>query len=241
MTLWVFGDSYTADGRKSVGSNNWQHIEATWIELLAERLSVSNKTVIAMPGVSNEWIYGKLLQEKNNFQSGDYIVIQPTCSTRRWLIERCPELANWQHLPVNNKILTQYEISALESFRKHLINEQVELYNYDMFIRAVMFISQSLTENRILIIPGFHNIPGIVGSLGDICFGEFVNSTVEDKFYQYHKNDPRINHMHEVNHRILTEKIYNFFKFGELIDLTTGFNTKFITENNYKQNICLTS
>ena len=143
MTLWVFGDSYTADGRKTIGSNNWQHIENTWVELLTKKLNVSNNNVFAIPGVSNEWIYGKLLQEQNNFQPGDYIIIQPTCATRRWLIERCPELANWQHLSANNKFLTKDEVSALDSFRRYLINEQVELYNYDMFIRAVMFISQN--------------------------------------------------------------------------------------------------
>jgi len=240
MNLWVFGDSYTADGRNTVGSNNWQHIDKTWFEQLAEKLDVSKKYNLAIPGVSNEWIYGKILQEKDNFQKDDYIVIQPTCASRRWLFEDHPDFSNWQNLPVNNKILTRGEISALNLFKRHLINEQAETYNYDMFIRAVMFIAQSLPENKILIMPGFHPIPGIIGTLGNVCFGEFLDSSIENKYYEYHKNDPRINHMHETNHTILATKIYNFFKFNQTVDLTAGFDHSFINKSNYKQNNQLT-
>jgi|AntAceMinimDraft_1070359.scaffolds.fasta_scaffold40763_3 hypothetical protein len=239
MTLWVFGDSYSVDSQNTTGSTNWQTIDKSWTELLVDLLGVSKKHVIARPGVSNEWIYGQLLREKDNFKQDDYVIIQPTCSSRKWLIERFPEISNWQFSSLDKR-LTKNEINALNLYQRYLINDEINLYNYDMVIRAFMFIAQSIPSVKILIIPGFHNISGITGSLGNVCFGEFVNSTIEDKYYHYHKNDPRINHMHESNHKILAKKIHDFFILNYLVDLTSGFESKFINNSNYRENKCLT-
>tara|TARA_B110000503_G_scaffold134037_1_gene212450 strand:- start:971 stop:1690 length:720 start_codon:yes stop_codon:yes gene_type:complete len=239
MTLWVFGDSYTADGRKTVGSDNWQDIDKNWVELLQEKLNNPILHIHASPGAANEWIFSKVLEHQDMFAVDDYVVVQLSCSSRRWFFEDKPEMSNFQYSPGVN--LSKNEQKALESYKRYLINEKANLANYQMIEMALKVVAGGDNAPAMLIIPGFDPIRGIKGTLGHVCFGEFDNEDLIGKYYVDHKNDPRINHMHEENHKILADKIFNYFQTWQQIDLTSGFKSKFINSSNYKQNKQLTS
>ena len=239
MTLWVFGDSYTADGRKTKGSNNWQDIDKTWVELLQQKLNNPNLNIHASPGAANEWIFNELVKYQDQFTSEDYIIVQLTCSSRRWFFKDKPEMSNFQYSPAVN--LSKNEIKALENYKRYLLNETANDANYKMLEYALKFVALQENAPKMLVLPGFDPIRGIIGSLGHVCFGEFEDQELIGKYYVDHKNDPRINHMHEENHKILANKIYNYFQDWEPIDLTSDFKNKFINSSNYKETYQLTS
>lgn len=234
MRLRVFGDSYSIDHYKFPPDNiRWQDINKSWVDLVAEQLEVEETIITAQPGVSNSWIYYEILQVIETFTSEDIIIIQLTSKTREWLIERHPTLANWQGIHDHKSLdLTSNETDALRKYKKYLNNDLNLILSYDMFVRALMFIASNTSAN-ILILPGFDPVPGCTGTLGDICFGEFDMDP--NLYYTYHSPDPRVNHMHEVNHKILASKICNFFQNHECVNLLTGFKRGFININNYKE------
>ena len=241
MKLWIFGDSYSADGRKDAsGKINWQNIDKSWIELLQEKLNIPVVTVYAAPGVANEWIFSNVLEHRASFTSDDYVVVQLTCSLRRWFFEDRPWTSNFLGAGTTPD-LSKNEKKALEFYRKYLINRRADISNYRMMEMALKSVALDVNAPSILVIPGFDPIQGIKGTLGDICFGEFDDPNLIGKYYAYHNFDPRINHMHEENHKILANKIFNYFQTWQEIDLTSGFKNKFINSSNYKQNNQLTS
>ena len=104
---------------------------------------------------------------------------------------------------------------------------------YQAFVSA-MFSSSVILERKgvkLLIIPGFHNISGIVGTLSDASSNEFDSEETMGLFYTK-TADSRYNHLTERNHKALADKVVKYFTAGEMIDLTTGFETSIYTKNN---------
>ena len=81
----------------------------------------------------------------------------------------------------------------------------------------------------VLILPGFNNVPGVKGNLCEASGTEFNNEKTAIAYYDK-TGDLRFNHFSEVNHKILADKIIEFFKTGKTVDLTTGFKTSIITK-----------
>ena len=235
MKLWVFGDSYSIDHYKSPGVSNWQPIDKSWVDLTSDYLRADETTITAQPGVSNSWIYQEVLKVIESFTSNDLVIIQLTSKTREWLIERHPALSNWQGLyDFKDTDITKDEELALKYYQRYLHNHNTINSHYDMLVRALMFIAKN-TESKMLFLPGFDPLPGCTGTLGDICYGEFNESINHNIYYKHHHHDPRVNHMHEVNHKILASKICNFSQNHECVNLLTGFERGFINMNNYKE------
>lgn len=236
MNLWIFGDSYSSSSAdwaegQAYGS---QTIEKSWFEILAELLTVDKINLHSQKGVANEWIYSEIIKNQALFEKGDYVVIQLTSKNRKWFLIDHPSLSNIFNSEIqwNNK----EQAKAIEGYKKHLHTDLLDIIHQDMMICALQYIAKTLEDNvKVLIVSGFDKIPGVTGSLGDICFGEFTDRSIQDKYYFHHRADPRINHMHEENHKVLAEKIYNFFDSFEHVDFTSGFKTKFINQINYKK------
>jgi hypothetical protein len=239
MTLWVFGDSYTADGRKTKGSDNWQDIDKNWVELLQEKLGEVQLNIHASPGAANEWIFNEVQEHIDEFTPNDFVVVQLSCPSRRWFFEDRPEASNFQYSPGVN--LSKNEEKALEIYKRNLLNERADAANYKMIEMALKSVAVNEEAPAMAVIPGFDSIRGIKGTLGNVCFGEFENQDLVGKYFVDHTNDPRVNHMHEENHKILADKIYNYFKTWQIIDLTSDFKSGFINSSNYKKTNQLTS
>jgi len=87
---------------------------------------------------------------------------------------------------------------------------------------------------QIAILPGFENIKGMhtcIGSLYDVDWKEHDSNDSNQKqiFLDKHDNyDPKDCHLHEHNHVILAEKLYDYFQYQQPIDLTKGFRENII-------------
>jgi hypothetical protein len=247
MTLWVFGDSFAHDIKDMEQCNAalkkagqfplFFPLEKNWVNLVSEKLTgtVEHKN-FAVAGCANEFIFHQLMQNIAEFKEGDYVIVSFTANSRRWLVERCPHLANWSHCkfePDTENSVTKDENAAILQYGRHLHSEKAANAIYDAIFWATVHAAHTVAPAgvRVLILPGFHKVDGVFGTLTDVCFGEFDNEKTLNSFY-LKTNDCRWNHLTEVNHNILAEKICNFFIKGEIVDLTSGFEKKIYTKNN---------
>jgi hypothetical protein len=79
---------------------------------------------------------------------------------------------------------------------------------------------------------GFHEIHSITGTLSTASFAEFDCEKTLNKYYGK-TTDDRWNHFSEVNHKILANKVIDFFEdTNHNIDFTTGFVKDIYTKKN---------
>ena len=234
MNLWIFGDSFSVSLNKHTQDNGYVPLEDNWQTLLSKNLDVNFLDVSATWGVSNEWIWTQVAENAEQFTENDYVIIQSTSFNRFWLLNQHPEYSNFMLSPIDKGFITKDQSKAIEMFKRHLYHEDVFQSIYNMFVNACKQIGIMMPHVKILILPGFHEIQGVTGTLMDICINEFESNEIADKFYKHHSFDYRVNHMHKFNHKILADKISNYFN-GYELDLTNGFYQKFITNENYKK------
>ena len=236
MNLWSFGDSFSVDLNRhyqSRTSSNYVVLDNNWQTHLCELLNISELQVFATWGASNDWTWNNIMKTADNFEAGDVVIIQSTAFNRLWLLNDRPEYSNFMLAPIDKEHISKNQTKSIEMFKRHLYHEQMFYTLHNMFSHACYNLGKILPHVKLLILPGFHTMPGVTGCLMDICNNEFESDSTEDKFYKYHPFDYRVNHMHEKNHLILAEKIAGFFE-GNTLDLTTGFYSNYITEKNYK-------
>lgn len=218
--LWIFGDSFSMP----------QPLDSEfipWTAQLAATLKVEESLNFAQPGVSNDYIFDQIVKNLNNSQNGDYVVIQQTHKSRQWFFED-PTIANYSLRDIN-KYISKDQDFALRQYVTHLQKDSIDELRFLQFGLSLERISAILQHVRILILPGFHEIPGVIGTLAQVCDEEFVDLSVINKFYESNDGkDPRINHLSGNNHKILADKIFEFFDQGKLVDLTTGFEKHFL-------------
>lgn len=225
MALWVFGDSFSV-ARENINKGN---IESwpLWHELLAGNLNLDRYNNYAQWGVSNEYILEQFLTHQMKYEPGDYIVIQLTSSARQWFFKDAPEIANF-YVDGITEVVSDRAATAVEMYINHLHRPDIDELRYFMLVKALEKISQDLNYCKILLLPGFHMVPGVSGTLLDICYGEFVSTESQTKWYNTNPVDSRPNHIGRENHEILCNRIYEFFQTGKLVDLTTGYKQKFL-------------
>lgn len=225
--IYFFGDSFSV-GNEFLIDSHWKY--PTWSRLLSIKLNQTTVCYNTDFGVSNEWIYDKFIHEAENFKPGDNVIIQPTAAHRKWLFEDRPHMSNIFHSNLAEGVdVTKDEKKALNAYIKHLHFDKIDSIQYTMLINAFYSSVWMMKNVNFCILPGWGGTFGVKGCLNDICAGEFENTDVLHKFYKKYGLDPRPNHMSKNNHKILADKVYNFFTKGEPIDLTIGFEQKIIT------------
>jgi hypothetical protein len=225
MALWIFGDSFSV-ARENINKGDIEpwHL---WHERLANNLGFSRYLNFAQWGVSNEFILDKLLTHQLEYQDGDYIVIQLTSPSRQWFFKEKPELGNYYIVHIKEAV-TDIECKAIDMYINHLHRPEIDKLRYFMLVKALERLSQQLDHCKILILPGFHAIPGVEGTLMNICNGEFVSDKTQDSWYDTHFIDPRPNHFGKDNHLILADRITEFFQTSKTVDLENGFKRGFL-------------
>ena len=240
--LYVFGDSFSSPHEQLTQITNsnqsdypYQSLEMNWCGLVSEKLNGSATHINdAILGCPNEYIYQGLLRRFNEMQVGDQVIVQLSSYDRQWFIEDKPHLSNFESTVVSSRTeIPKQTQKAIDMFYKNLYFEERYKIIYQAFVSA-MFSSSVILERKgvkLLIIPGFHDISGIVGTLGNISSNEFENEETMGLFYTK-TADSRYNHLTERNHKTLADKVVKYFTAGEMIDLTTGFETSIYTKNN---------
>ena len=224
MALWVFGDSFSV-GRPDINSGNGNGFPL-WTELVTTGLGFSTYNNYSQWGVSNEYIINQFMEHHREFESGDYVIIQLTSAGRQWFFKNSPELANI-YIADLKKAVTKSQMNAVNNYVKYLDRSEINIIRYNLLEMALKYISHQLSHIKILIIPGFHPIEGVTGTLIEVCDGEFVSEESLNKWYEA-TNDSRPNHISASNHIIYGKKILETFSNGRLLDFTTEFEKEFL-------------
>lgn len=224
MALWIFGDSFSV-ARSEINKGD---IEAwpLWHEIVTHNLNLEGYYNYSQWGVSNEYIFDQFIKYQLEYKEGDCIVIQLTSSSRQWFFEDRPELANFYITDID-KILNDVEYKAVQMYINYLHRSKIDELRYFMVVSAFERLSQLLPGCRVLLLPGFHPIPGVLDTLMNICNGEFVSPQSKEKWYRESIIDSRPNHFGQENHQILGARISEFFQTGKLVDLLNGYKKEF--------------
>jgi hypothetical protein len=225
MALWEFGDSFSV-AREHVNDGDIEQWPL-WHEALAGHLNLDRYLNYAQWGLSNEYILEQFLTHQKKYEPGDYIVIQLTSSARQWFFKDAPEIANF-HVDGITNIISKSASTAVEMYATHLHRPEIDELRYFMLVKTLEKMTQDLNYCKILILPGFHKIPGVAGTLLDICYGEFVSNESQTNWYNTHNIDPRPNHFGQKNHEILSYRIFEFFQTGTFVNLTDGYERGFL-------------
>jgi hypothetical protein len=240
--LYIFGDSFSspdAQKDKVVGPNgivNFFPLEKNWTSIVSESFtSDSNYINDSVLGCSNEYIFHTLRQRESSFKSGDRVIVQLTSYFREWLFEDKPSMGNFLNAKfVPGVHVTREQAKALEMYKQYLYSDHRLVIHYNAILDAITFRTRlyALQNIQCLILPGFHNITGVKGTLFKTSNSEFTWYDETSVTYRTTINDLRFNHFSEINHKILADKVINFFNTGETVDLTTDFKTGIYSEDN---------
>jgi|TARA_B110000977_G_C11046419_1_gene480711 hypothetical protein len=233
--LYVFGDSFAVDIQHMDESNRvrelnklpqFQSLNNNWVNLVSNKLTGTvTHNNYAMAGCSNEYIFHTLMQHKDKFKSNDCVIVVLTDCNRRWFVEQYPEFANWTNCDFDLKAITKNQNNAIQQYGKYLDNELASKAIYDAIFWATVNVAQQVASNntKFLIIPGFHSIQGIQGTLVEVTAAEFDNNKTLNQYYKK-TSDDRWNHLSKANHKILADKVIDFFNdTNHDINLNHGF------------------
>jgi hypothetical protein len=238
--LYIFGDSFSVpDAHKNEtfgpkGLITFMPLEKNWTRIVSESL-IGNDNHIndALLGCSNEYILHTLRDRESSFKSGDYVIVQLTSYYREWFFEDKPGMANF----INAKFVpgvhvTKEQANALEMYKKYLYSDHRLLLHYVAILDSITFRTKLYGQQgiRCLILPGFHNVAGVEGTMFKTSGFEF-DSEETAAIYRAETGDLRYNHFSEVNHKILADKVIDFFNTGKTVDLTSDFKTGMYTED----------
>ena len=222
--IWLFGDSFSTQEMPPTKENpSGKPTHPSWLEYVSQGLGITEGNVHADYGVSNDWIFDQFKENINLMEPGDYVIVQTTQKHRQWFFDD-PSLSNYW-IKDMERHLSAEQLNAVKQYVTYLQKDKVDDLRYIQFCMALERISQLAKHLRILVLPGFFSVHGIKGTLISICDNEF-SSDPDKVTHLYDRNDgmdPRLNHMSAPNHKILGNKIIEFFKNGTMIDLESDF------------------
>lgn len=239
--LYVFGDSFSIpqehmnevfgpDGKDV----EFLPLEKTWTTIVNENINEGSEYVNdAVLGCANEYIYHQLVDKESLFKQGDCVIIQLTSMFREWFFEDKPYAAIHMATNITPGIdVTHEQYQAIEMYQRYLHFDKRLFIRYHAFLDSLSLRMRLYAEQGIkcLILPGFHDIPGVKGNLTETSGLEFDREKTALAYYKK-TGDMRFNHFSEVNHKILADKIIEFFNTGRFIDLKTGFQTGIYTKD----------
>jgi hypothetical protein len=239
--LYIFGDSFSVpDAHKNEvmgpkGLVTFMPLEKNWTRIVSESLiGDDNHINDALLGCSNEYILHTLRDRESSFKSDDCVIVQLTSYYREWFFEDKPGMANFINAKwVPGVHVTKEQARALEMYKQYLYSDHRLLLHYDAILDAITFRTKLYAQQgiRCLILPGFHNVAGVEGTMFKTSGSEF-DSEETAAIYRAETGDLRYNHFSEVNHKILADKVIDFFNTGKTVDLTSDFKTGMYTKDN---------
>lgn len=221
-SLWIFGDSFASASEKVIDYRPWTN-------QVAEALGCDVYRNHAMPGVSNDYIFQMLADNINNMAAGDVCIVQTSQKHRQWFFSD-PSLSNYCIGDLND-FITKEQAYAVEQYITYLQRDELDHARFIQFSLALERIVTLVKHVQFLILPGFWGAHGVNGTLIQVCDEEFIDLNGVQDFYNRDNQvgkDPRCNHLSPVNHKIMADKVIDFFNTGAFIDLTTGFEKHFI-------------
>lgn len=247
--LFVVGDSFSAPG----GSFVPQGFDSpnTWIEQVADRMNLElvNDSLIGC-ALDYQWLQiHKWLDQDLN--PTDRIIVVLTDPWRYWYFNDLPEASNTSIVDLKDFISPE-KIDAVEKFILHI--QRIDLIAMAC-IHRLAWLDRTVQERGLakpLVIKAFDQTNGeaefyknYVIAKGNLHHNiqrkEYIGYKSKDKNYNFSGEllkgiDPRYNHMCLRNHKVLADKVVDFFQNDIQVDLETGFHEEIIDKEVFNDN-----
>jgi len=235
--LIVIGDSFAA----------LSELEYLWQLHVAKALK-RDLINVATNGAAPNWLILKLAEIQSDIRKDDLIVFVNPYWERHCVLPDSPDLTSSISFTGESEIIKSkwepYDKNTQNAFRSYftyLDNDDLKLANSIALVNFINSIGSKLTTNPLILRANcapalddahlYNNCSVADGDLFDICVGEFKNI---DTWLKLIKNPPfvdfRTGHLSEPNHKILAEKIVNYFISNKPVDLGEGFVLGFIDD-----------
>lgn len=242
MALYVFGDSFASTEINPTW--NAEDIERLfmkkWSVLLSKKLGVELKNY-GISGSSLEYTYYKFNQICADLKEDDVVVIVLTDLLRKWIIKDRPVTSSLVAVEMHGD-LNPNLVKCAQWYFANVLNLEVEEVHLQNFLHAVNATTSHL-KVKPLFVCAFDTVSrgrwGIdvstvnksqsnsfaIGSLWEVSSYEIThtNNDLASAVRTNLKKEFRLNHLSDVQHDILADKILNYIHTGTTVDLTTGF------------------
>ncbi len=242
MKIWIFGDSF-AELRedREQSKTQWQGLIAHHFK--CEIVNISNN------GASAKWLTYKLAEMWNEIQLGDLVYVFVPYWDRQFILKEHPSFSGLPSLDLykkdegHTKEWNNYSKEQINAFRKYFMYlhdadivmlDTLSLYAWinnllaKTSIKPVVFDTRPEKPHKLM----DANYELVKGHIIENSVNEFIT---DDIWKEMTKNggfyDVRPCHLSKVNHQILAQKIIDYITNMTPIDLTHGFEEKFITKN----------
>ena len=240
MTLYIFGDSFASTEINPTwnAEETEKYVTKKWAVLLSKKLGVELKN-FGISGSSLEYTYYKFNQICTDLKEDDVIIIVLTDLLRKWIIQDKPVTSSLSAVERHNNIDPNLKKCAQWYFA-NVLNVEVEEVHLQNFLYAVN-VTTSHLKVKPLFVCAFDNGSrgrwGIdintvnrfqinnfaKGSLWEVSSHEIKHSSTEIAVNTNLKKEFRLNHISDIQHGILADKILDYIHNGTIVDLTTGF------------------
>lgn len=235
--IWIFGDSFANDHYKGdpvLLEQQWHRIIGRELDMLVENRARS--------GTSLDWLYYQWHQTAPRIDQKDVVIIAVTSTNRRWLLKDQPHFSS--PISLANGVYDQHigrnEKQALEQYFRYLHHDLM----VPALIRNWLYSLQCIAREkslRVLLLPAFdttHQMIADAGDLGsEVALAQGDLMSVSQAEYLPHlqgrvifDQDGRNNHLLPVNHRVLVDKIKQWYSSAAAPDLKQGFHESLLNE-----------
>lgn len=239
MTLYVLGDSFAAAQIDPMwNADNIERLfTRKWPALLSKKLGVELKNY-GISGSSLEYTYYKFNQLRADLKEDDIVVIVLTDLLRKWIIHDRPGTASLSAVETHdvhpklkkyaqwyfaNVLNAELEETHLHNFLYAVHKTTAHLKVKPLFICAFDKVSRGIWTVDVNTVDPLHINNFAIGSLWEVSSLEIKHSSNEIAVKTNLKKEFRLNHMSDVQHPILVDKILNYIHHGTIVDLTTDF------------------
>ena len=245
-TLYIIGDSFSAIEYKLGNTEitlpypDYDYgASVHWPKQLADKLNC-NIVNLSACGASQDYEWHRLYQSQNLITPEDYLIVVLTEPFRWWYLEDQPQSSRPDLLIQDTHL--KHIAGMAEQFDRYINRETLAALNLENRLGALSYMAHTRGWRKPLIVYAmeptvsgyrhFDNLDFANGTLAKISINE-VGIGVAHEYYNskiIKGIDPRYNHLTMSNHKILVDKLYNYFINNTAVDLTTEFLDTILSE-----------
>jgi hypothetical protein len=246
--LYVIGDSFSAvehvllHTKTTLPYPDYDFgVNIHWPKQLADKLNI-NLINLSQAGVSQDFQWAQIYKHQEHITSDDYVIIVLTESSRFWYLYNRPNLGRPDLILQDPSPAVQHLGKMAEQFDRYLNRDALSVLNLENRLGALSYMAHTRGWRKPLVVYAmnqmldshtrFNNLEFANGTLTDISIREAGINVSEDHYNDKILKgiDPRYNHLTMSNHKILVNKLYDYFINKISVDLTTEFLDTVLTE-----------
>lgn len=245
-TLYIIGDSFSAIEYKLLHSETTlpypdydYGASVHWPTQLADKLNCDIVN-FSEAGISQDYEWHKLYRARDLITPEDYLIVVVTEPYRFWYLGDHPQASRPDLIIQDSSLKRIGEIA--DQFDRYINRDILAVLNLENRLGSLSYMAHTKGWRKPLVIYAMSQISNIDRKFNNLDFAKGTLtevSTNEAGFgvSESHYNDkimkgidPRYNHLTMSNHKILVDKLYNYFIDNTTVDLTTEFLDTVLTE-----------